>query len=101
MKATCALRELCHVDETEELVTEHFPAIFSATLTRIGCCADIQAPKKVQRLFNDILTQALLQGPQPSLDAIDAFKEFLSRSQAQYLFDVLDEVKYQGLEGLA
>lgn len=90
MKATCALRELCSVDETEGLVQEHYAAIFAATLTRVVSCAGIELQKAVCTRNLNVYSH-IMQGPSPVLDAIDAFKEFLTRSQSQYLFDALDE----------
>ena len=79
-KATCALRELMVVEETEKLVESNYAAILAALLTRIGSAADIVQEKNET-------------GPTAIADAIQAFKEFILRSKSGFLSVALEEAE--------
>lgn len=76
MKATCAMRELFAVEETEALAKQRYPEVFACLMLRVGSCVGVSTDKK---------------GPVPMDDALDAFKEFLSRTDSRFVFDALDD----------
>jgi len=80
MKVTCGIRELLSVEETEELAKDKYAPVFSCLLTRVAGCAGVTA-----------------KGPSPIMDAIDAFKEFLERSDSKFIFEELDALDQWGL----
>jgi hypothetical protein len=75
MKATCAIRELLSVPETERLALENYARLFANLIVRMTATAGIDSGK----------------GPSPVVDAIDAFKEFLTSTKSSFIFETLDE----------
>lgn len=85
-KATCALRELMVVEETERLVESNYANILAAVLTRIASAADIVREGKEP-------------GPPAIADAVQCFREFIVRSKSEFLSQALDETnEWQALD---
>ncbi|EGD80633.1 hypothetical protein PTSG_01221 [Salpingoeca rosetta] len=74
MKATRALKELFFVEETAQLAEDNYSDVLAQLLLRLASCVRLQPEGDVN----------------PMQDAVDAFKQFLERSESGFVADALD-----------